>query len=240
MTFNTLLRSAAVAAVSVGFAGAASAQSIEAGPSVLERILGDITTAGTEINTGDITSLYANVAGTSLSLLTQATAASATIADVLGNIDSSITVAFESTPNTQPLISESLTDADGDAVNEVVSRTFQAMEGTLGDLSTTAIGAVMDATASITTGAVQEVNDTVAGMAMAVSQSTEMEPAVLINASLNSANLDAAVNVTVADYALAAGDIATTAIGAVGGGAIVAGNIGQLERTVSSFVGTNN
>ena len=43
MTFNTLLRSAAVAAVAVGFAGAASAQAvITEGPSVLERIIGDI------------------------------------------------------------------------------------------------------------------------------------------------------------------------------------------------------
>lgn len=240
MSINTLLRSAAVAAIAVGFAGAASAQAtIDAGPSVLERILGDITTSVTTINTGNITSLYANVAGTSLSILNQdpTQVAVVTLDDVLGNIDSSINVSFVSTLVSQPLLSTSeSTDAAG---NLVTSATYQAMEGTLGDLSTTAIGAVMDATASITTGAVQSVNDTVAGQAMAVSQATAMEPAVLINASLNSANLDAAVLVDIEDYAVAAGGIATTAIGAVGGGTIVAGNIAQLERTVSSFVGMN-
>lgn len=240
MTFNTLLRSAAVAAVAVGFAGAASAQAvITEGPSVLERIIGDITSTTSTINGGNVTSLYANIAGTSLSTLTGTTAAPLTaLEEVLGNVDSSITVNFDATA-TQPLISEATSDANGDGVNETLSRTFQAMEGTLGNVSTTAIGAVMDATASITTGAIQEVNDTVAGQAMAVSQTTQMEPAVLINGALNSANLDAAVVLDVNDYALAAGDIATTAIGAVGGGEIVAGNIGQLQRTVSSFVGTN-
>lgn len=243
MNFKTLTRLTAVSALAMGFAGAASAQSIEAGPSVLERILGDITTATTEINEGDISSVYANIAATSLSLLDRNDGAlPAVLADVLGNIDASIIVDFSATGN-QPLLSESLIGDDvlaaiPQATN--VSRTFQAMEGTLGDLSTTAIGAVLDDSASITTGAVQDVQDTVAGAAMAVSQSTEMESAVLMNAALNSATLAANVTLDVEDYALAAADIATTAIGAVGGGSITAGNIEQLNRTVSSFVGSTN
>lgn len=242
MNFKTLTRLTAVSALAMGFAGAASAQSIEAGPSVLERILGDITTTTTEINEGEISSVYANIAATSLSLLEKEEGVAAVLEDVLGNIDASIIVDFSATGN-QPLLSESLIGDDvlgvpPDATN--VSRTFQAMEGTLGDLSTTAIGAVLDDSASITTGAVQDVQDTVAGAAMAVSQSTEMESAVLMNAALNSATLSANVTLDVADYALAAADIATTAIGAVGGGSITAGNIEQLNRTVSSFVGSTN
>lgn len=243
MNFKTLTRLTAVSALAMGFAGAASAQSIEDGPSVLERILGAITTTTTDINEGEISSVYANIAATSLSLLDRADAdVPAVLEDVLGNIDASIIVDFSATGN-QPLLSESLIGDDvlgapPDATN--VSRTFQAMEGTLGDLSTTAIGAVLDDSASITTGAVQDVQDTVAGAAMAVSQSTEMESAVLMNAALNSATLSANVTLDVADYALAAADIATTAIGAVGGGSITAGNIEQLNRTVSSFVGSTN
>lgn len=244
MNFKTLTRLTAVSALAMGFAGAASAQSIEAGPSVLERILGDITTTATAIgDTSEINAVYANIAATSLSLLDRNDGAlPAVLADVLGNIDASIIVDFSATGN-QPLLSESLIGDDvlaaiPQATN--VSRTFQAMEGTLGDLSTTAIGAVLDDSASITTGAVQDVQDTVAGAAMAVSQSTEMESAVLMNAALNSATLAANVTLDVEDYALAAADIATTAIGAVGGGSITAGNIEQLNRTVSSFVGSTN
>ena len=245
MNFKTLTRLTAVSALAMGFASTASAQSIEAGPSVLERILGDITTTtATAISDDEISALYGNIAATSLSLLTQDVAAVATLDDVLGNIDASIEVDFASALASQPLLSESLiSDNVTDPVNGAItnaSRTFQAMEGTLGDLSTTAIGAVLDDSASITTGAVQDVQDTVAGAAMAVSQTTEMESAVLMNAALNSATLSANVTLEVADYALAAGDIATTAIGAVGGGSITAGNIEQLNRTVSSFVGSTN
>lgn len=242
MNFKTLTRLTAVSALAMGFAGAASAQSIEDGPSVLERILGAITTTTTDINEGEISSVYANIAATSLSLLEKEEGVAAVLEDVLGNIDASIIVDF-SASGTQPLLSETLIGDDvlaavPEATN--VSRTYQAMEGTLGDLSTTAIGAVLDDSASITTGAVQDVQDTVAGAAMAVSQSTEMESAVLMNAALNSATLEANVTLDVADYALAAADIATTAIGAVGGGSITAGNIEQLNRTVSSFVGSTN
>lgn len=237
MIFKTMTRVAAISVLALGFAGAASAQSIDAGPSVLERILGDVTTTITTIGGGDVSSVYANIAGTSLSLLNTG-APLATLADVLGNVDASVNVSFVSALATQPLLSTSeSTNGVGDVAT---SSTYQAMEGALGDVSTTAIGAVLDASASITTGAVQDVADTVAGAAMAVSQSTQMESAVVMNGAINSATLAANVDLTVADYALAAADIGTTAIGAVGGGEIVAGNIGQLQRTVSSFVGKSN
>lgn len=240
-----LLCTVSLIAISQFLASAATAQAtIEAGPSVLERILGDITTTGTTIGGGNIQSLYANIAATSLSLLTQNPAQPATLDDVLGNIDSSISVNFLST-SSQPLIAEALADFDPvTATYGIVARSWQPMKGTLGDLSTTAIGSVLDATASITVGAVQSVSDTVADQAMAVSQSTGPQNALAINAALNSANLNGSVIVDVVDYSLDASDISTTVIGAVGGGTIVAGvvgdNLDSLTRTVSEFVGTSD
>jgi hypothetical protein len=240
-----LLCSVSLLAMSQVLATTAAAQAtIEAGPSVLERILGDISTSGTTINSGNIQSLYANIAATSLSVLTQNPAQIATLDDVLGNIDSSIVVNFLTTSN-QPLIAEALADFDPvSSTYGIVARTWQPMKGTLGNLSTTAIGSVLDSTASITIGAVQSVSDTVADQAMAVSQSTGLQNALAINAALNSANLNGSVIVDVLDYALEASDISTTVIGAVGGGTIVAGVVGDnmdsLSRTVSEFVGTSD
>lgn len=78
-----LLCTVSLIAISQFLASAATAQAtIEAGPSVLERILGDITTTGTTIGGGNIQSLYANIAATSLSLLTQNPAQPATLDDV--------------------------------------------------------------------------------------------------------------------------------------------------------------
>ncbi len=239
-----LLCSVSLLAMTQFLATTAAAQSIEAGPSVLERILGNISTSGTTINGGNIQSLYANIAATSLSILTQNPAQIATLDDVLGNIDSSIVVNFITTSD-QPLIAEALGGYDPALMAySTVARTWQPMKGTLGNLSTTAIGSVLDASASITIGAVQSVSDTVADQAMAVSQSTGPQNALAINAALNSANLNGSVIIDVVDYALEASDISTTVIGAVGGGTIVAGVVGDnmdsLSRTVSEFVGTSD
>lgn len=213
----------------------AAAQSIDAGPSVLERILGNITTAGTTIGAGNIESIYANIAATSLSVLDRdGLPGGGVIEDVLGNIDARVVVNFIST-GAQPLLSEATSPL-------AAAREWQPMVASLGDVSTTGIGAVLDASATITIGAVQQVSDTIASNAMAVSQSNAPMNALAINAALNSASIDGSVILDVVDLAVDASDISTTVIGAVGGGTIVAGNVHssveRLNRTVSSFVGS--
>lgn len=229
---KALLGSVSFFALVTALATPSAAQSIEGSPSVLERVLGNITSSGTTISGGDIGALYANVAATSLSILVQDPAQIATLDDVMGNIDARVRVSFLSTSG-QPLLAEALT-------TDALAREWQPMQSSLGDLSTTGIGAVLDDSASITIGAVQTVEDSIAGMAMAVSQSTEPLNAIALNAAVNSASINASVILDVADVAVDAGDIATTAIGAVGGGTIVAGNVDRLNRTVSSFVGSSD
>lgn len=231
-----LLCSASAIALMQG-AMPADAQSIDAGPSVLERILGNVTTGGTTIGAGNVQALYANIAATSLSVLDRdGLPGGGTIDDVLGNIDARIVVNFIATSN-QPLLAEALTAT-------AVARDWQPMIGSVGDLSTTGIGAVLDASASITIGAVQQVSDTIAGNAMALAQSSAPMNALAINAAVNSARIDGSVILDVADMAVEAGDVATTVIGAVGGGTIISGNIQnsveRLNRTVSGFVGSSN
>jgi hypothetical protein len=256
MTMKKLLGSAAAFAVATTMGSAAFAQTVD--QSVLARVLGDVQAdiAGTATfgRIGfDGTALDAlegvlsNVAATAPTLIVGGQAINVLVDGalvtipagedlLLGRIDSSVNLDFLRVGDI--IQNESIsTLSNGDLLE---TSTFFNLEGTLGDVATTAIGAVLTAAdTSITVGAAQSVSESMAGGAIAAVGHTTTSAVLATNMALNTVDLDAAVNLTVEDYSLAASGISTTAIGAVGGGTITSGNIPQLERAISATVAMN-
>lgn len=257
MTMKKLLAGASAFAVAASLAGIANAQAIESEElsvlgRVLEGIADDIGAAefGRFIDGAlvpGLESVLANIASTTATIVTpgddvnlalvlggEVVEVGEDLALVLGRIDGSVVVDF--------LGSEILLSAAAN-VNGDIADTYQVMEGTLGDIDTTAIGTVLTVAnesfaglTSIEVGAAQTINEALAGDAFAGSAETAAQAVLAMNAALNTVDVDASVRLSVEDFALAAGDIGTTAIGAVGGGQIVSGAIDRLNRSVASTV----
>lgn len=257
MTMKKLLAGASAFAVAASLAGIANAQEIESEDlsvlgRVLEGIADDIGAAefGRFIDGAlvpGLESVLANIASTTATIVTpgddvnlalvlggEVVEVGEDLALVLGRIDGSVVVDF--------LGSEILLSAAAN-VNGDIADTYQVMEGTLGDIDTTAIGTVLTVAnesfaglTSIEVGAAQTINEALAGDAFAGSAETAAQAVLAMNAALNTVDVDASVRLSVEDFALAAGDIGTTAIGAVGGGQIVSGAIDRLNRSVASTV----
>lgn len=257
MTMKKLLAGASAFAVAASLAGIANAQEIESEElsvlgRVLEGIADDIGAAefGRFIDGAlvpGLESVLANIASTTATIVTpgddvnlalvlggEVVEVGEDLALVLGRIDGSVVVDF--------LGSEILLSAAAN-VNGDIADTYQVMEGTLGDIDTTAIGTVLTVAnesfaglTSIEVGAAQTINEALAGDAFAGSAETAAQAVLAMNAALNTVDVDASVRLSVEDFALAAGDIGTTAIGAVGGGQIVSGAIDRLNRSVASTV----
>lgn len=256
MTMKKLLAGASAFAVAASLAGIANAQAIESEElsvlgRVLEGIADDIGAAefGRFIDGAlvpGLESVLANIASTTATIVTtgdddlalvlggEVVEVGEDLALVLGRIDGSVVVDF--------LGSEILLSA-AQNVNGDIADTYQVMEGTLGDIDTTAIGTVLTVAnesfaglTSIEVGAAQTINEALAGDAFAGSAETAAQAVLAMNAALNTVDVDASVRLSVEDFALAAGDIGTTAIGAVGGGQIVSGAIDRLNRSVASTV----
>jgi hypothetical protein len=255
MTMKKLLGTAAAFAVASTLGGAAFAQDA----SVLARVIGDINNINASLELGRIVNDQTALQGVE-GILTNVAAAIPTVITptagdflgvmidgvlvdlavdqqlVLGRIDSSVDLEFL---RVGPILeNEALsTLANGDVLE---TYTYFNLEGTLGDVATTAIGSVLTAAdTAITVGAAQTVSESMAGGALAAVAHTTSQAVLASNMAINSVDLDAAVNLTVEDYSLAASGIATTAIGAVGGGTITSGNIPQLERAISATIAMN-
>lgn len=251
MTMKKLLAGASAFAVAASLAGIANAQQIGEGESVLSRILNDVNGAVGANEFGRIVdgelepaleSVLANIAATSPTIVTpgdedalglvlggEIGELSEDVALVLGRIDGSVVVDF---------LGDEVLASAAENVEGAVTDTFQTMEGTLGDIDATAIGAVLTAEDTrIEVGAAQAVNDALAGDAFAGSAETVAQAVVAVNAALNTVDVDSSVRLSVEQFALEAGDIATSAIGAVGGGEIVSGSIEQLDRSIARTVG---
>lgn len=241
-----LLISTAMLAVS---AGAVMAQTETSAPSVLERVLNNVNGAvgATTMGEGDVASVLSNIAATQTTLIENVNDGNVDVDQIFGNIDASVSVIFETV--NQPLLSASSSAGAFDAttLNAVTSVALQEMKGTLGDVTTLTLGASLDAAASITGGANQTLNESEAlagsgsgGDAAALAQTTAQEAVVASNLALNTVDLASQVALSATDYNLDASAISTTAIGAVGGGSIVNGEIDKLNSAIFSVVGSTN
>jgi len=236
------------AALSMMATGAFAQAATELSPSVLERLLNNVSTAVGSTGVGgggDISSVLSNVAANQNTLITDIADSTNTTDQVFGNIDSSVDVSF--LVSTLAILSASNSDGSpvGPDLTSAATVSLQEMKGTLGDITTLVLGASLDATASITGGANQTLNESSAmagsaagGDASALAQTTAQEAVLASNLALSTVDLNSAVSVSADSYALEASAISTSAIGAVGGGSIVNGEIDKLNSAIFSVVGS--
>lgn len=125
---------------------------------------------------------------------------------------------------------------------------------TLGNLSTTAIGSLQSGNMTATfdaSGLLAKASSTSEGLSTSAGMSAEqygsiLNPVALQNISVNSGAIDGSVNLALNDVNTTVGNIGTTAIGALGSGAMTANLSGQMgdpaaigSGLVSALVGTN-
>lgn len=123
----------------------------------------------------------------------------------------------------------------------------------LGNLSTTAIGALQSGNMTATfdaSGLLAKASSTSEGLSTSAGMSAEqygaiMNPVAMQNISVNSGYIDGSVNLALADVNTTVGNIGTTAIGALGSGAMTATISGQMgtatevgSNLVNSLVGS--
>lgn len=138
-------------------------------------------------------------------------------------IDGSVVANFSATA-----FLEATSDATAGSGSATANSTASsAVAGALGDVDTTVIGAVNEG--SVTIGVADILDNASAGAANAASDYVgPLKDTIAANLAFNQFDLNASASVTALNYALDAGGVATTAIGAVNTGSITAGVQGSL------------
>lgn len=162
------------------------------------------------------------------------------VADSIGpRIDGSVTATFQRVRVFDNVfIATRLPDGTGS-----VERLVYAIDSSLGDVETTAIGSVN--TGTFTLGANQYVDESTAGATRSVERKliqlggTRDTSALIANIAGNVSDVSGAVAITAEDVNLSAGKVSTTVLGAVNTGTIVSGVNASLKGTVSNVTGSN-
>ena len=136
-------------------AGGASAQAVTEGGSELERVLGIVTAAD-----GTTGSIFANIASTNVAIA-ESTGA---VDELVGNIDGSVSITLNNVGadinGNLTNVNEEITQDGAANTNTTLRQEIDAITSSLGDISTTVLGAVNTGDMDLT-GSPTEITDSV-------------------------------------------------------------------------------
>ena len=222
--WGVMKKLAAQTAIAMAFlSGVASAQTVVTGQSVLERVLSSLNTT----SAAPVNGTFANIAE-NLPVVTDGTSG-VILNNVDGSVNNSLNSAMTSVANAQT------------TVNDIVTA-LQGMTFSIGNISTTALGAVNTGTVQL--GVNSDVKEAVAGTSMAISNTVTQvggsadTGALVLNVASNATGVTGAVSNTVSGLSGTIGNISTTALGAVNTGTITNGVNAAANGIVAGIVGT--